>query len=68
MLPPRSGKYFIHGEGGAMSRWSKPTIDGNIMGGEGILPLSKESALEWAEHHLDADTIDKYFGDMIQDA
>lgn len=64
----RSDKYFIHGEGGPMSRWSKPTGDGNIGGGDGILPLSKASALEWAEHNLDSDTVEKYFGDMIEDA
>ncbi len=67
-VTPISGKYFICGEGGPMSRWAKSAGDGNVGSGEGILPLSKASALEWAEENLDTETIEKFFSDTIKDA
>ena len=51
---PRSGRFFLHGRGGPGSRWAK-TIDGDLKEGEGVLPLSRSSAREWAEHHLAVD-------------
>lgn len=65
---PRGKAFFLSGEGGAMTQWSRP-VDGNArMGGSGIIPLTSEQALEWAERHLDADTVDEFFGDSIEDA
>lgn len=65
---PRSGVYFLAGEGGAMSRWSKSCGGRTWCGGEGILPLDREDALEWAERHLSAEQIEAAFGDAIADA
>ncbi len=64
---PRSGKYFLCGEGGPMSRYG--TVSGDNRGsGERLEPMSKEDAFSWAQEHLDADITEKHFSDMIEDA
>ena len=64
---PRSGKFFLHGEGGAMTRFA--THHGNNSGwGEKIQPMDTEEALEWAEQYLDADCIEEHFSDLIKEA
>jgi len=64
---PRSGRYFLAGEGGPMTRFGKPTGDGATFG-ERIIPLEKQEAREWAEHYLDPETVEDEFGDEIEDA
>jgi hypothetical protein len=66
-VTPRSGVYFVHGQGGPMSRWSQRVGNG-YSNGEGILPLNREDALRWAEQHLSPDDVEKFFGDVIEDA
>ena len=64
---PRSGRYFLAGEGGPMTRFARSV--GNMTGGgDGLFPMTKEEALAWAEQYLDADEIEQHFGDAIQDA
>ncbi len=64
---PRSGRYFLAGEGHAMTRFASHF--GNSSGwGERLIPMSKNEALEWAAQFLDADTIEEHFDDTIQDA
>lgn len=46
----RGGVYFLHGEGGALSPWSVAVGD-RRSGGERIIPMTAEEALEWAEEH-----------------
>lgn len=67
-VTPRSGKFFIAGSGGPMSRFSQSAGQNSWSGGEDLVPMSKEEALEWAENYLDAETVEEFFGDMIQDA
>lgn len=56
------GTYFVHGEGGAMSRWAKPCGSNGRCGGSGIEVLSQAEALEWCEDHgVDADVITAHF-------
>lgn len=58
----KSGKYFIHGEGHAMSPYG--VWHENSGGwGEEIRPMSPAAAREWAEKHLDADTYAAEFGE-----
>ena len=64
---PRSGRFFLHGEGGAMTRFARHS-DGSSGWGEKLIPLSKEEALEWAEQYLDAEDIEEHFGDSIEEA
>jgi hypothetical protein len=67
-VTPRSGRYFVAGEGGAMSRWAQRVDKNGYTGGKGILPLTREDALMWAEQHLPADIIELHFSDMVEDA
>jgi hypothetical protein len=65
---PRSGRYFLAGEGGPMTAFSAP-VNGNMRGyGERIIPMSAEDALEWAEQHLTVDEVEAAFGDQVRDA
>jgi hypothetical protein len=64
---PRSGRFFLAGEGHAMTRFA--SHHGSASGwGERIIPMDKNEALEWAEQFLDEDAIEEYFSDMIEDA
>lgn len=64
---PRSGRYFLAGEGGPMTRFAR-SVSNMTGGGDGLFPMTKEEALAWAKQYLDADAIEKHFGDAIQDA
>lgn len=64
----RTGEYFIHGEGGPMSRYAQ-NVGGTEWGwGEKIVPLTPEKARAWAEEHLDGDAYEKLFGVPDEDA
>jgi len=57
----RTGEYFLHGEGGARSRYA--SREGNMWGwGQQIIPLTYDEAQEWAEKHLTADEYAEAFG------
>ena len=58
----RTGEYFLHGEGGALTKYAVTIDDNNWSGGEKIIPLSAGKAREWAEEHLDADEYAGIFG------
>lgn len=59
----RTGEFFIHGEGGAMSEYSVRCSDGSWCWGEKIIPLTEKGAQRWAEVHLEADEYIKLFGE-----
>jgi len=65
---PRSGRFFLHGEGGGMTRFADHSPYGGSCGGEKLIPMSQEDALNWAEQYLDPKTIEEYFSDVIDDA
>lgn len=57
----RTGEYFLHGEGGARSRYA--SREGNMWGwGQQIIPLTYDEARDWAEEHLNADEYAEAFG------
>lgn len=58
----RTGEYFIHGEGGAMTKYAASTEYGNWRSGQKIIPLTAATAREWAEEHLTADAYANIFG------
>jgi len=57
----RTGEFFVHGDGGASTRWR--TRHGNAYyDGAGIRPLTNQQALQWAENHdMDTDEIIEVF-------
>lgn len=63
----KTGEFFLHGEGGALSRYARQ-VDGNMRGsGEEIRPMSFDEAREWAEEQLDGDEYEKIFGEIGDD-
>lgn len=63
----KRGNWFIHGEGGAASRYSEPCGDMNGPG-ENIVPLTPEEALKWMENHGLVDEAERFFNKEIEDA
>lgn len=62
----RTGEYFIHGEGGALSRYASRDYDG-MTWGEDILPLTYDTARDWAERYMDVDAYQAEFGPAAED-
>ena len=62
MYRKRTGEYFLHGEGGPMSRYAVTVGQNQWSGGEKIIPLDYKAATEWAEENLDADDYQSEFG------
>lgn len=65
---PRSGRYFLAGSGGPMSRFAVSRGINEWSGGEGIHPMEEADAFAWAQEHLDAETVEAHFGHLIEDA
>lgn len=63
----RTGEYFIHGEGGPMTRYAKSTGQNSWSGGEKIIPVTPEAAREWGEEHMSADEYEEHFGAIQED-
>ena len=59
----KTGEFFIHGSGGAMTRWSVRHGD-YTSGSEGILPITVSEAKEFIEAHGDIDDYIKCFGEV----
>lgn len=58
----RNGRFFVAGEGGPMSRWSRRIDSNSWSGGEGMEVLTADEALAWCEkHQVDAGTIAEHF-------
>ena len=63
----RTGEYFLYGEGGPASRYAVTAGQNVWSGGEKIIPISEDTAREWAEKYLDADEYEKIFGTTGED-
>lgn len=64
----KSGRYFMHGNGGPMSHYAKACDIGGWTGGEKIVPVSRFDAQEWAEKHLEVSEYESIFGEIAEDA
>jgi hypothetical protein len=63
----KKGVWFLYGEGGAKSCYSKQIGSNTFSGSERIFPLTPEEAKQWMEEHdVPAETILKFF--TIEDA
>lgn len=58
----RTGEFFIHGQGGPMSKYSERLSENEWGYGHEIRPLSLKEAQVWVEKHLDADIYEEIFG------
>lgn len=63
-----NGSYFIAGEGGPKTRYSKPGATGGKTGGKDIRTVSKEKAFEWLQRHDKVEKAQEHFPDMIEPA
>ena len=64
----KTGEFFLHGKGGAMSKYCEISADGNERSwGEKIVPLTVDEAKEWAEEKLDADECQEIFGEISEE-
>lgn len=61
----RTGEYFVHGEGGPMTRYAESCGDGWTFG-ESITPVSYDTARQWAENHMDVDDYQQAFGEVSE--
>jgi hypothetical protein len=62
------GNYFLEGEGGAMSKYSRSCGDNTWCGGSGIIPLTKDEAFKWAERCLRVEIVEKEFVEILVEA
>ena len=54
----KAGQFFLAGEGGPMSRWSRSIDQNSWSSGSGIVLMTASEARDWCEDHMDADEID----------
>jgi hypothetical protein len=56
----KKGSWFLAGEGGPMTKYSKPC--GNMtQGGKDIFVLTNEEAREWLEEHGETEALEEHF-------
>lgn len=63
----KTGEFFLHGEGGPMTRYAKAVDQNSWTGGERIMPMSYEDARKWAEEKLDSSEYEEIFGEISDD-
>ena len=51
---PRSGRFFLSGMGGPMTRFARSAGDMSSVG-EAIFPMSEKEAIAWSEQFIDSD-------------
>lgn len=63
----KTGEFFIHGQGGPMSKYSQAIGENQWTGGHEIIPLSLSEAQEWVEKYLSGDEYEKIFGEVEEE-
>lgn len=63
----RTGEFFLHGQGGANTKYAKAVGTNCWQGDERLMPLEFDTARKWAEEHLDADQYEEIFGAVTED-
>lgn len=62
------GRWFLAGEGGPMSRWSRSVGLNGYTSGEGIHVVDNDEARALLEQHGETEAIEEYFSSAVQDA
>lgn len=60
----KTGEFFIHGVGGAMSKYSRSVDCNTFTGGEEIIPLTVKEAQKWVEENLDVEEYERIFDEV----
>ena len=63
---PRSGRWFIVGEGGPMTRYAESEGGNTWTGGSRLIPITEDEAKVWIERHLEPEVYEKHF--EVEDA
>lgn len=58
----KKGTFFLHGEGGGMSKYRCRCLNGSWASGEDIIVLDEDEAREWVERNLSAEEYECIFG------
>ena len=61
------GAYFLHGEGGGLSKYAVRVGNGTCEGEE-IVPMTKDEAYQWLESVDAVDAIEAHFPELVKDA
>lgn len=59
----KTGEFFLHGEGGPMSKYARRTGQNEWSGGEEIIPLTEKEAREWVEKYM-SEEYEEIFGEV----
>ena len=63
------GNWFLYGEGGEKFSYARTVEQNASNGGNDITPVTKKEALAWLEvHNPDADALEEYFADLVEEA
>lgn len=65
---PRSGAFFLAGEGHARSHYAENLGGGSWGPGSKITPMTRAEARAWAKRNIRAEQIEAIFADDIEDA
>ena len=60
----KTGEFFLHGEGGGLSKYCRKIGQNSWTGGSAIVPITIGEAKSWAETHLSSDEYEDYFGQV----
>ena len=61
LFQKKSGEFFLHAYGGAMSIYAE-CVGNGYRGSESIIPMTEEEAQEWCELHASAERYIEIFG------
>lgn len=63
----KNGRYFIHEYGGGGTDWGRDA--GNIRcGGQNIIPLSRQEAMDWCQRYGAEHAVKKHISDLNSEA
>lgn len=60
----KTGEFFLHGMGGANTKYSQSCGQNCWCDGSAIIPMTESEARKWAEEHLDCDEYEAIFGEV----
>lgn len=62
-----NGRWFLHGRGGAMTRYSE-SVGNGWKGGSELRPLTPDEAMAWLEQHNRVQELETWFAEHIREA